>query len=176
MKSPAAWIPSSVAAQRLRDLARSLGVFSNGTPLVKPIGGPQLITASRRQSDNFPVTFDTQTRTISLPGIYVDFATWHYLPPQTVAGGPASHQNGWLRIVLDVSYDVDDFWGTISVGTPVLEWVLSEDVGTTPGAQFIRSDDGTQYYRYIVRVFQHETPLPWQTSSPLFKQFLDPLT
>jgi hypothetical protein len=177
MKSPAAWIPSAHAAQRLRDLARSLGIFSEGEPLEKTVNGPQLITAPSRVINNFPLRFDKQTRTLTVPGIYVDFATWQYLPPQEVSGGPSANQKGWLRMVVNVTYDEADFWATINVGTPYLEWVSFEEVGNIIEAdQWFRNFDTDDYYRYIVRLFDDEKPKPWAISSPLVKQPLDLLT
>jgi hypothetical protein len=162
MKSPVAWIPSVLAARRLRELARSLNVFSEGKPLVQTLTGTRLITASSLPINNFPLKFDKQTRTLTLPGLYLDFVRWQYIPPQNVSGAPAANQSGYLRIVVGATYDLADFWATINIGTPTLEWVLDENV-TAPPPDF--------YYFNIVRFEENAEPVPYQLSSPLIKRW-----
>lgn len=176
MKSPVAWIPSTVAADRLRQVASSLVILNEGVPLVKTISGVQLITHTPEAINHFPIGWNSQTRTIELPGIYVDFVTWQYLPPQKVTGGPNSNQKKWLRIAVDVDFDPLDFWDTVSIGEPRFEWVSDEYAVEETGSpvnnnSFMSNDAESIYYRYIVRIFEGERPFAWVMETPLVNGF-----
>ena len=177
MDSPFAWIPSTAAAQRLRDLARSLRVFSEGKPLVQTLAGPRLITAPPPETiNNFPIKYNDQTGVATVPGIYVDFVTWQYLAPQTIGGGPVGTTGDkWLRLKLDVSFDpMPDFWTTVSIGAPTLEWVDTEGATPTPSfmANFFPNHDGSIYYRYIARVYNPEEPEQTQVNKLVLQSTL----
>jgi hypothetical protein len=167
MNSPAAWIPATLAAARLRTIARALQVFNVGIRLVKTIQGTQLIIG-QPLVDNFPVSFSAQTGSIQVPGLYVDFATWQYLPPSPFSGGPSATQDKWLRLVLPVTYDPGDFWDTLDVDAPFLQWVTHEDGVTTPGG-FFPSDTEDEFYFYLVRIKNHTVTV--HTTSALLRGF-----
>jgi hypothetical protein len=170
MKSPVAWIPSTVAAARLREIARSLKIFNNGLRLVKTLQGTQLITGQPPPVNNFPVSFSPQTRSIEVPGIYVDFATWQYLPPSVFSGGPSPSADVWLRLVLPVTYDVGDFWDTLDVDAPFLEWVTHEDGVTSPsGNGFVPSDTEDEFYAYLLRITNYQVTV--HVTSALLRGF-----
>ena len=147
MTSPAALLPPKVAVGEVLKLAKSLGISVTGIGSHTTPDGAREITAKSQVKNNFPIKWDKQTRTITVPGIYFDFATWQYIPPQKVPVGPAANQNAWLRIVVEATYDPLDFWATIEVGKPTLEWVLDANIGPQGPDEF---------FYYIVHIYDPE--------------------
>jgi hypothetical protein len=178
MNSPAALLSPKVAVAEVLKLAKSLGISVTGIGSQSAPNGARVVTAPSVVRDNFPIIWDKATRTITLPGIYVDFAFWQYIPPREVFGGPLPKEDKYLRVVLDVTWDNLDFWPTISVGTPYFEWVSWDEVGNVlPTLGWIRDIGNDKFYCYIVKIFQDEEPKLWSGfSSPLLKISLDSFT
>jgi hypothetical protein len=170
MKSPAALLSPKTAVSEVIKLAKSLGILVEGFGSNTTPDGARVVTTEFIRRDNFPFKYDKETRVVTVPGIYVDFARWKYIPPQTIAGGPNANGDAWLRIALPVSFDaMPDFWSTVSIGTPTLEWVDNEDADPAPPgtADFVRNDDGTIFYSYIIHVFDPTEPTE---EEPVIKQ------
>ncbi len=166
-----AWIPGRIAAAKLRDLARGLGILSQGLPVLTLSNGTRLITAEAEQSDPFPIQFDRQTRALTLPSLYLDFFTWQYIAPQTVFGGPSSTQDRWLRMVVSATYSLGDYWDfdpptgestvSASIGLCRFEWVDAKlppppdppsDIVLVSSAPGIVEDVAGDYYFWLVRI------------------------
>jgi hypothetical protein len=166
MDSPVALLSPKVAVAEVLKLAKSLGISVTGIGSQSAPNEARVVTApTGPRAFNFPIKYDEQTRVITVPGIYVDFVTWQYVPPQTIGGGPGLNGDKWLRMALGVSFDpMPDFWGTVSIGAPTFEWVDTEGATPTPSflANFFPNEDGSIYYRYIARVYNPEEP-PEQT-------------
>jgi hypothetical protein len=161
MKSPVALLSPKTAVSEVIKLAKSLGILVEGIGSNTSPSGARVVTAEFTKRDNFPFKYDKKTQVVTVPSIYVDFARWRYIPPQTIAGGPSSNGDAWLRIALPVSFDaMPDFWSTVSIGTPTLEWVDNKDADPAPPgtSDFVRNDDGTIFYSYIIHVFDPTEP------------------
>jgi hypothetical protein len=181
MKSPVAWIPSSAAAVHLREIARSLNVFVDGLPLVKTLQGQQQISTPEVLTTDFDLRYNADSRVVQIPDVYVDLATWQYLPAQTVSGGPSSSEDFWLRIALPTYYqtfDPDtlkyvDFWATLNIGSATYEWVQDSEADPYPPGNggFVPNADSSIHYCYIARV-TGGVLTPYFISKGLIKGFL----
>ena len=160
MDSPVALLPSKAAVSEVLKLAKGLGISVTGIGSNTLPDGARVVTAPQSTArNNVPFKYDKETRTLAIPGIYVDFVTWQYLPPQTIGGGPSLNGNKWLRIAMEVSFDPPpDFWSTVSIGLPIFEWVNDEEADPPPPgtADFIPNGDGTVYYSYILQIYNPE--------------------
>ena len=173
MKSPVAWIPSRAAAVHLREIARSLNVFSDGLPLVKSLQGQQEISAPEVETPDFDLRFNAETRSIAVPELYIDLPLWQYLPAQTVSGGPTATQDFWLRVAVSTSFDPLDFWNTVTIGSASYEWVADSEADPYPpgSGAFVPNGDSSIHYRYLARVTNHVL-IPYFISTGLTKSYL----
>jgi hypothetical protein len=162
MTSPAALMSPKTAVSEVMKLAKALGISVVGIgSKTTPDGARQVTWPESVPRNNFPFTFDKVAQTITIPGIYVDFVTWQYLPPQTITGGPPANGDAWLRVTVPASFDHDnpiDFWATVNIGNARLEWVDHATADPPPigfVATFIENSTQTEWCRYIIRVTNH---------------------
>lgn len=174
MNSPIALLPSKVAVQEVLKLAKSLGISVTGIGSQTTPDGARVVTAApSTEKNNFPLKFDKQTRSMSVPALYVDLATWQYLPPQIVQGGPSEGEDSWLRVAVPTSYDPLDFWATVFIGSAGYQWVKDSDANPYPPgtSAFVANGDNSVHYRYIARVTNHEVT-PYFITEGIIKGFL----